>query len=93
LAAPAGVEELDAIEELDEEMTVLLGTFHDFPLCHALVHTASNFGQLMYALMVHGASSSRNRIPTKSGGVRLPQQQQQKQKEQQQRPVQASVVR
>jgi hypothetical protein len=74
-----------------EEMAVLLGTFDVVPLCHALVHTASNFGQLLYALMVHG-SSSHHRIPTKSGGVRrvnldalTPQQQQQqrvKQKEQ-----------
>jgi hypothetical protein len=85
-----------------EEMAVLLGTFDVVPLCHAIVHTASNFGQLLYALMVHGASSSRHRIPTKSGGVRrvnldaLTQQKQQKQKQKeqqkQQRPVQASVV-
>jgi hypothetical protein len=80
-----------------EEMAVLLGTFDVVPLCLALVHTASNFGQLLYALMVHGASSSRNRIPTKSGGVRrvnldalTPQQQKQ---QMQQRPAQASVVR
>jgi hypothetical protein len=78
-----------------EEMAVLLATFDVVPLCHALVHTASNFGQLLYALMVHGASS-RHRIPTKSGGVRrvnldaLPPQQQ---KQKQQRPAQASVVR